>query len=100
MIQKKNNFLQHDNILQSLDFFTFATCAKYPFRGKLNIVKYARLVLMGLIIIVYGLGNVSERKICGSLNNFCALCLLHLFMLLFYLYKAQEYKKYRDLLFF
>ena len=99
-IQKRNNFLQHDNILQSLDFFTFVTSAKYPFRDKLNIVKYARLVLMGLIIIVYGLENVLGRKICGSLNSFCALCLLLLSMHLFCQYKAQEYKKYRDLLFF
>ena len=95
-MQKKNNFLQHDNISQSLVFFTFVICVKYPYRGKLNIVKSVKLVLMGLIIIVYGLGNVLGRKTCGSLNNFYALCLLHLFMRLFYPFKAQEFKKYRD----
>lgn len=36
---------------------------------------------MGLIIIVYGLESVLERKICGNLNSFYVLCLLRLYML-------------------
>ena len=89
-----------DNNSQSLDSSTFVTCVKYPSKYKLNIVKFVKHVLMALIIIVYGLENVLERKICGSLNSFYALSLLHLYMHLFYPSKAQEYKKSHDVLFF
>lgn len=89
-----------DNNSQSLDSSTFATCVKYPSKDKLNIVKSVKPVLMALIIIVYGLENVSGRKICGSLNSSYALSLLRLSMPLFYPFKALGYKKSHDVLFF
>lgn len=52
---------------------------------------------MVLIIIVYGLENVLEKKICGSLKISYALSLSHLYMLLFCLFKAPEYKKSHEI---
>lgn len=89
-----------DNNSQSLDSYIFATCVKYPSKDKPNIVKSVKLVLMALITIVYGLGNVLERKICGSLNSSYALSLLPLYMRLFYPSKVLGFKKSHDVLFF